>query len=113
MNPNEKITQPVPDGFSDRLKDRLCAAILAEQGADALDPDPPQPRSRRWLWGAVPAAALATLAAVLLVLRPKNAPADAIRTETESAFAYFTEAIQTGYDFFAQPYSDNPQTPAI
>lgn len=137
MNQDKKITNPVPDGLSDRLKDKLCAAILAEQGLEALDAAPAErpalrARSRlrrpaaRWLWGAVPALAAAALAAVLFAGRvaPPAVPSPATQagsvpvatddnrpSDLERAFSAFSLAMQSGYDSFSTPYT--PKRPAI
>lgn len=123
MNQNEKINNPVPDGFSDRLKDKLCAAILAEQGLDALDAAPaerPALRTRSRLRRPAALAAVlfagrvappavpspATQAGSVPVATDDNRPSD-----LERAFSAFSLAMQSGYDSFSTPYT--PKRPAI
>ena len=106
---------PVPDGLSAKAADALAAIVLAERGPGALDSAParrPGTR-RRWLWAAVPAVALASLAAVLLVGRPRPLPpeAEAAYAQFEKAFSYFSEAITDGMDSFSTPYQETLYIP--
>lgn len=102
----------VPEGLSARLEEIACGALLAGKGAGALDGLPQTPastrghRARRWLWGAVPAVALAAFACVFFASRPKETlPPEAIEayTQVERAFDLFSEALQMGYDSFSTP----------
>lgn len=117
---------PVPDGLAERLEKRLCSAILAERGIDALAPDRPATparKARRWLWGAIPAVALASVAAVLIILRPPTTPAvlpaepvtgtEASYANLERALGYFSDAVQNGFDIFSTPYTEEPQNSTI
>ena len=116
----------IPAGLSERLEDRLCAALLAEQGPDALAESPASARPhrpRRWLWGAVPAVALASLAVALLVRHPKAilqpmppeslAETVAAYTEMENAFHSFSDAVQNAFDAFSTSYSDKTNHPSL
>lgn len=123
MIPDEMI--PVPEDLQERLGDAISAAILSEQGPDALTAEPrPVSRrthpalrekrpARRWLWGAVPAVALASLAAVLLVNRPQPLPPETATAfaELESIFGNFSEAMQISYDSFSIPNNDLTRNP--
>lgn len=116
MIPDEMI--PVPEDLQERIGDALSAAILAEQGPDALTaglaPGARQPRpAPRWLWAAVPAVALASLAAVLLVNRPQPLPPETATAfaELESIFGNFSEAMQSSYDSFSIPNNDLTRNP--
>lgn len=99
---------PVPDGLAARLEETVCAAALAQGGAEAL-PEGPRPEGRRlrWLWGAVPAVALASLAILLQVNRPRSLPPDAPEEAVlayaalERAFDAFGEAASNGYKTFS------------
>ena len=113
MNDTDNIR--VPDGLSARLEEKLLAAALAERDLDSLIPDggrrPQRPRRpRRWLWGAVPAVALASLAIALLINRPKPLPEETFQEltaaydELERSFGSFSEAINHGRSFFEKPY---------
>lgn len=101
---------PVPDGLAARLEETVCAAELARSGLEAL-PETVRPRRRkyRWLWGAVPAVALASLAILLQVNRtqglPPDAPEEAVLAYTalERAFDAFGEAAANGYKTFSNP----------
>ena len=111
---------PVPEDLQERLGDAIIAAILSEQGPDALTagpaPAPRQPRhTPRWLWGAIPAVALASLAIVLLVGRPQPLPPEAASAyaELETFFGSFSEAMQNGYDSFSIPNDDLAPNPKI
>ena len=107
MIPDEMI--PVPEDLQERLGDAISAAILSEQGPDALTAGPAPARTRRtprWLWGAVPAVALAALGCVFFTSRPKEALSpEAIEAyaQVELAFDSFSEALQMGYDSFSTP----------
>ena len=101
---------PVPDGLAARLEETVCAAALAQGGAEAL-PEGPRPEGRRlrWLWAAVPAVALASLAILLQVNRPRSLPPDAPEEAVlayaalERAFDAFGEAAAAGYQTFSNP----------
>lgn len=100
----------VPDGLADRLQDIASAALLAARGPAALDdlsrPAPIKASrrpARRWLWGAGPAVALASLAIVLLVSRQPQGvyqdPAVAkAYSDLERAFSAISESLETGVD---------------
>jgi len=109
----------VPDGLADRLQDIASSALLAARGPEALD-DQPRPTQAfghpaRWLWGAIPAVALASLAIALLGGHPQplTPEAEAAYTELERTFLSFSEALQSGYETFSTPYTDNPNIPSI
>ena len=94
----------IPEDLAGRLEEVATAIILAERGLQALDDKP----RRHWVWAAVPAVALASLAAVLLVGRPRPLPpeAEAAYAQFEKAFSYFSEAITDGMDSFSTPYQE-------
>ena len=109
MNDSDNIR--IPDGLSARLEEKLLSAALAEQDLDRLFADggrrPQRPRQpRRWLWAAAPAIALASLATVLWLHRPRPLPPEAARafSEFETAFNAFSEAINEGYGAVAKPF---------
>lgn len=109
MIPDEMIS--VPEDLQERLGDAISAAILSEQGPDALTAGPATARTRRaprWLWGAVPAVALVVLGCVLYFgqSQPRfdDPAAEAVYAQVEQAFNSFCEAAQAGYDAF----SDKP-----
>lgn len=93
----------VPGNLSERLQEIACAAILAEEGAEALDGRDGDAAARRrpalWAWGVIPAAALASLAVVLL-LRPPQRPKDTFTDPTLAyiemarSFSIFNEAMK-------------------
>lgn len=107
----------VPDGLADRLQDIAGAALLAARGPAALDdlsrPAPIKASrrpARRWLWGAVPAVALAALSLVLYFRRPAPITLDpevqATYAQVELAFESFCDAAKAGYDAFSEnPFS--------
>ena len=120
MIPDEMI--PVPEDLQERLGDAISAAILSEKGPDALTAGPaPAPRqphpalrekrpARRWLWGAVPAVALAALSLVLFIGHPapiiNNPEVQATYAQIELAFESFCDAAIAGYDSFSEnPFS--------
>lgn len=113
MNTEEKNI-PIPETLRPRLEETICAAALSEQGPSALD-DRPRTGSRhvqRWLRVAVPALALASLAAVLYIHHPQPVPlemADAY-AHFEQAFNDFSDAIRTGMDAFSTPYQETAST---
>lgn len=98
----------LPDGLDQVAEDALLAAVLAEKGPECLDPEPRRRSPRRWIWAAVPAVALASLAAVLLISRPRplppNTPEEAVLAYSalEHAFDAFGEAALTGYQSFSK-----------
>ena len=93
----------VPETLAHRLEDIACAAYIEGDGAARLAERPGVPGrwrlQARWLWGAVPAAALATLALILLLQRPRQ-PKDTFSDPTLAyiemtrAFSMFREAMQ-------------------
>lgn len=103
---------PVPEALPDRMQAMACAASLAEIGPDALADKPvataPRRNPVRWLWGAIPAAALAAVAVFLLVQKPQQ-PKDTFTDPTlayiemSRAFAMFREAVQE----VGQPIENN------
>ena len=111
MIPDEMI--PVPEDLQERLGDAISAAILSEQGPDALTAGPATARTRRaprWLWGAVPAVALAAISLILYFGRPapisNNPEVQATYAQVELAFESFCDAAKAGYDAFSEnPFS--------
>ena len=116
----------VPDGLADRLQDIASSALLAARGPEALD-DQPRPAQAfghlaRWLWGAIPAVALASLAIALLVGRQSQGvyqdPAVAkAYSDLERAFSAISESLETGVDAlkvsldaFHEPFEPGPST---
>ncbi|MBR5076824.1 MAG: hypothetical protein IKX28_07455 [Bacteroidales bacterium] len=101
---------PVPEALPERLQALASAASLVEKGTESLE-DKPAPRSVRWLWGAVPAAALAALTLFLLVRKPQR-PKDTFTDPTlayiemSRAFAMFNEAVKD----ISQPIENNQKT---
>ncbi|MBR5723863.1 MAG: hypothetical protein IKX62_00635 [Bacteroidales bacterium] len=99
----EDLQTPVPEALPDRLQAMASAASLAEKGAEALADKPGatalRQRPARWLWGAVPAVALAAVAVFLFVRKPQR-PKDTFTDPTlayiemSRAFAMFQEAVQ-------------------
>ena len=100
----------VPEALSDRLREMACAASLTEKGL-ASPEDRPAPRPTRWIWGVVPAAALAALAVFLMVRKPQQ-PKDTFTDPTlayiemSRAFSMFREAVQEVGD----PIENNQKT---
>ncbi len=105
----------LPDGLDKAAEDAILAAVLAEKGPDCLDPEPRRRSPRRWIWAAVPAAALASLAAVLLTGQPRPLPPEVSSTyaEIERIFDSFSEAMRNGYDSFSIPNDDLAPNPKI
>lgn len=103
----------VPEALPDRLQELACAASLAGKGTDALA-DKPAPHPARWIWGVVPAAALAALAVLLLVRKPQQ-PKDTFTDPTlayiemSRAFSMFREAVQDA----SQPIENNQKTTGL
>ena len=104
----------VPDGLADRLQDIASSALLAARGPEALDdqPRPAQPfrHPARWLWGAIPAVALAAISLILYFGRPapisNNPEVQATYAQVELAFESFCDAAKAGYDAFSEnPFS--------
>ncbi|MCR5841564.1 MAG: hypothetical protein K6G86_05750 [Bacteroidales bacterium] len=112
----------LPDGLDKAAEDAILAAVLAEKGPDCLVPEPrPVSRrthpalrekrpARRWLWGAVPAVALAALSLVLFIGHPapiiNNPEVQATYAQIELAFESFCDAALAGYDSFSEnPFS--------
>jgi hypothetical protein len=91
----------VPKDFSERLQDIVCAISLSEKGLEALvDRDDAPNRSRRhirWIWVAVPAAAIV---AIILFLKQPHQPKDTFTDPTLAyieltrAFSMFSEALK-------------------
>lgn len=104
----------VPDGLADRLQDIASSALLAARGPEALD-DQPRPAQAfghpaRWLWGAIPAVALAAISLILYFGRPapisNNPEVQATYAQVELAFESFCDAAKAGYDAFSEnPFS--------
>lgn len=104
----------VPDGLADRLQDIASSALLAARGPEALD-DQPRPAQAfghpaRWLWGAIPAVALAAISLILYFGRPapisNNPEVQATYAQVEQAFESFCDAAKAGYDAFSEnPFS--------
>lgn len=98
----------LPDGLDKAAEDAILAAVLAEKGPDCLVPEPRRRSPRRWIWGAVPAVALAALGCVLYFgqSQPRfdDPAAEAVYAQVEQAFNSFCEAAQAGYNAF----SDKP-----
>ena len=105
----------MPGNLSERLQEIACAAILAEEGAEALDGRDGDAAARRrparWAWGVIPAAALASLA-VAFLLRPPQRPKDTFTDPTLAyiemarSFSIFNEAMKD----IAQPMLNNQET---
>ena len=98
----------LPDGLDKAAEDAILAAVLAEKGPDCLVPEPHRRSPRRWIWAAVPAVALASLAAVLLTGQPRPLPSAASEeammaySALEYAFDSFGEAAFAGYQSFSK-----------
>lgn len=100
----------LPDGLDKAAEDAILAAVLAEKGPDCLVPEPRRRSPRRWIWGAVPAVALAALSLVLFIGHPapiiNNPEVQATYAQIELAFESFCDAAIAGYDSFSEnPFS--------
>lgn len=91
----------VPETHSAKLHDIACAVSLMGNGLEALDPQstPIKPHISPWLWGVIPAAALAAVACILLLRQPQR-PKDTFSdptlayVETMRAFSLLNDVIQ-------------------
>lgn len=91
----------VPATLSAGLQDIACAASLVGNGLEALDlpSSPAKSHVSPWLWGAIPAAALAAVVCILLLRQPQR-PKDTFSdptlayVETMRAFSLLNDVIQ-------------------
>ncbi len=108
MKEDMKEEYRLPDGLDQVAEDALLAAVLAEKGPECLAPEPRRWSPRRWIWAAVPAVALASLAAVLLISRPRPLPSEVEDAYARfgEAFSYFSQAIDEGMNSLSTPFQE-------